>query len=248
MKMKTAAVHVIVIFALVLLAGCLFIPDDTPWPTDVRTRLVSDGEKDTGAKNLVSAIYLAYRAFDTLGETIVLIVAIIGTMSVVESVKKISDDPTTAVTYDFSLVKEKRSSHKLRTHLLEVVTGKIGPVVLLFGFYVMGQGHISPGGGFQGGTIIASGIMLFILGNPYSKVTEMRQNKILSTIEASAFVLFILVSLLSILTSGIFFSNPLEAAGVKYEYYIIALNALIGLKVGSGISLMCIAMMSRRRT
>ena len=90
--------------------------------------------------------------------------------------------------------------------------------------------------------------MLFILGNPYSKVTEMRQNKILSTIEASAFVLFILVSLLSILTSGVFFSNPLEAAGVKYEYYIIALNALIGLKVGSGISLMCIAMMSRRRT
>ena len=91
-------------------------------------------------------------------------------MSVVESVKKISDDPTTAVTYDFSLVKEKRSSHRLRTHLLEVVTGKIGPVVLLFGFYVMGQGHISPGGGFQGGTIIASGIMLFILETRIAKL------------------------------------------------------------------------------
>jgi len=244
---KEIATHVLIILILTILAGSLFLLD-TPWPTNVRDRIVAHGEEDTGATNLVSALYLAYRAFDTLGETIVLIVAIIGTMSVVTSVKKLSEDPTIPVTYDFSLVKEKRSSHMLRTHLLEVVTGKIGPIILLFGFYVMGQGHISPGGGFQGGAIIASGIMLFVLGNPYNKEIESKQNHILSRIEASVFILFILVSLSSIITSQIYFSNPLLSMGVKNEYYIITLNALIGLKVGAGISLMCIAMMSRRRS
>ncbi len=245
MKRKLA-LHILLLLVISLLTIPLFLSFER-WPTTARDRLYVSGEKDTGAKNLVSAIYLGYRAFDTMGETIVLVVAIIGTMSVVQSVKKISADPAIPVTFDFSLPKEKRPSHQLRTHLLEVVTQKIGPVILLFGFYVMGQGHISPGGGFQGGVIIASGIVLFMLGNPNSKEIERRQNQILSSIEAFSFILFITVALSSIASSHGFFSNPLAFLGVNSEYYIIALNSIIGLKVGSGISLMCIAMISRKR-
>jgi len=39
---------------------------------------INYGKKETGAVNLVSAIYLGYRAFDTLGETIVLLLAVSG--------------------------------------------------------------------------------------------------------------------------------------------------------------------------
>jgi multisubunit Na+/H+ antiporter MnhB subunit len=44
----------------------------------IREAVVSSALEDTGAQNLVSAIYLGYRAFDTLGETIVLLLAVAG--------------------------------------------------------------------------------------------------------------------------------------------------------------------------
>jgi multicomponent Na+:H+ antiporter subunit B len=44
----------------------------------LRDHFVTQGVKETGAINLVSSIYLGYRAFDTLGETIVLLVAVSG--------------------------------------------------------------------------------------------------------------------------------------------------------------------------
>ncbi len=69
----------------ILTVGFLFIavvslPISTEWPSEIRDRIVSRGYEDTGAPNLVSAIYLGYRAIDTLGETIVLLLAVTGTV------------------------------------------------------------------------------------------------------------------------------------------------------------------------
>lgn len=50
-------------------------PDD---PRSVRERVLADGASRTGADNLVTAIYLGYRAYDTLGETVVLLLAVTG--------------------------------------------------------------------------------------------------------------------------------------------------------------------------
>ena len=44
----------------------------------VKSYLLDFGTAETGAQNLVTAIYLGYRAFDTLGETIVLVLAVVG--------------------------------------------------------------------------------------------------------------------------------------------------------------------------
>lgn len=52
--------------------------------TMIRDYLVSNGETDTGATNLVTSIYLGYRAYDTLGETLVLLLAVSGVVYFVE--------------------------------------------------------------------------------------------------------------------------------------------------------------------
>jgi multicomponent Na+:H+ antiporter subunit B len=101
--------------------------------------------------NTVSAIYLGYRALDTLGETLVLLVSITGTMSILINLGRHKMDEEAV---KFSLEPEKLPRHSLRTNLIEVVASKLGPIVLLFGFYVMLYGHISPGGGFHGGVIL----------------------------------------------------------------------------------------------
>ena len=241
-------------------AAAVLLPiflSSTPWPTVARDYLEQNGISDSGASNLVSAIYLGYRAFDTLGETIVLMVAVIGTMGILNRAESIlaegygisgtgNQQKSLPKPLAFTLPGDKRESHALRTHLLEVVTGKLGPVVLLFGFYVMMYGHLSPGGGFQGGVIIASGIIFLALGNQTVSSVKISGTKALSRMEAIAFLLLILASMSGIPLGKGFFGNPLEDMASLPAGFIILLNAIIGVKVGASISLMCIAMMGKR--
>jgi len=68
---------------LVLLIGIslfLFLPPLTGGPVSLRDYLLLKGYQETGAVNLVSAVYLGYRAFDTFGETIVLLCGVTGSI------------------------------------------------------------------------------------------------------------------------------------------------------------------------
>ncbi len=243
--------HKIQILATMAAVLGLLIPvflSNTPWPVTARDYLESKGVMDSGAINLVSAIYLGYRAFDTLGETIVLLVAILGTLGLMTQIEAIlaKEQMASAKISTFGLSDDKRSTHVMRTHLLEVVTGKLGPIVLLFGFYVMLYGHLSPGGGFQGGVIVASGIIFLALGSGLDSSAQLSGFKALGRIEAAAFLLLIVVSMSGIFMGRGFFGDPLENMTQLPAGFIILLNAIIGLKVGTSIGLMCIAMMGRK--
>lgn len=241
MGRMTHSFRIIQLILAMLLMALLTLPIflcESAWPTIARDYLVANGEAESGALNLVSAIYLGYRAFDTLGETIVLLVAVVGTMALLARVEPLVGSGDTG----FSLDLEKRKSHTLRTHLLEVVTGKIGPIVLLFGFYVMLYGHLSPGGGFQGGVIIASGIIFLALGNQHEGASVLSKPSVLGGIETLAFLAFVVVAISGVFLDKGFFGNPLSHTDSP-EGFIILLNAIIGMKVGASISFMCIAMM-----
>jgi uncharacterized MnhB-related membrane protein len=58
----------------------LFLPELNGGPTMLRDQILAEAYRDTGALNLVSAVYLGYRAFDTFGETIVLLCAVSGSV------------------------------------------------------------------------------------------------------------------------------------------------------------------------
>ena len=76
MKRAVMALSALLLSAVILYAIVLEAPsgDDPPIVERIRERAV----EDTGATNLVSAIYLGYRAYDTLGETVVLLLAVSG--------------------------------------------------------------------------------------------------------------------------------------------------------------------------
>ncbi len=75
---EIAAVVVVALFLILALGG------EHPEETPVRAYVVEHGLEQTGAANLVTSIYLGYRAFDTLGETIVLLLAVSGVILLVE--------------------------------------------------------------------------------------------------------------------------------------------------------------------
>jgi len=67
---------IIAVFSLLLVFALVFA--DQRAPDAAKQFLLEKSYMETGAANLVTAIYLGYRAFDTLGETIVLIASVTG--------------------------------------------------------------------------------------------------------------------------------------------------------------------------
>ncbi len=101
--------------------------------------------------NVVTAVLGSFRGYDTLGEVFVVFAACIGVLFIL-GVK-----PSEGSMYD-------PDASGLRHHLIPQVVGRLlVPFIVLFGLYVQFHGEYGPGGGFQAGALIASGIILYAL-------------------------------------------------------------------------------------
>jgi multicomponent Na+:H+ antiporter subunit B len=229
------------IFLTTFIISSIILPiilSNTSWPTLARDYLFMMALDETGASNTVSSIYLGYRLMDTLGETLVLFVAITGTMSILLNLHKHS---LQSIETQSALPLEKRAKNSLRTNLVEVVASKLGPIILLFGIYVMLYGHISPGGGFQGGVIVASAIVFLALATEVK--TKLTNSTVLSRIESISFISLILVTTYVVFFPDGFFCNIAKNNSFASASIIIILNIMIGMKVGTSLAVMIIAMM-----
>lgn len=113
------------------------------------------------------------------------------------------------------------------SQLMERAMGIIYPLIMIFGIYVVLNGHMSPGGGFQGGAIIGSVFIAKYLGDPIQLLDLPR----VQTIEKTALLLIILsASFYVTLNIYTFLSGSL------YLYFIFA-NILIGIKVACGMTI-----------
>ncbi|MEM1152928.1 MAG: DUF4040 domain-containing protein [Pseudomonadota bacterium] len=102
--------------------------------------------------NIVTAVLSSYRGYDTLGEVFVVFTACIGVLFILGA------KPA-------SLRGERNVERAgLRHHLIPQVVGRLlVPFIVLFGLYVQFHGEYGPGGGFQAGAIIATGVILYAL-------------------------------------------------------------------------------------
>ncbi len=171
---------------------------------------------DLGAANIVTAIVVTYRGLDTLGEVTVLFLAasIVGLILAQSTQKK----PRTPVPVG---------------ELLTTGARFLLPMILLLGVYVFVNGHLTPGGGFQGGAIIASGILLLLLADPLKHFSH----RLISAIESLAGIFYIAIGIAGVLLAGGFLDNrilPLGTLGDLVSAGAIPLiYSLIGLKVGA---------------
>jgi multicomponent Na+:H+ antiporter subunit B len=223
----------------ILLTGLVLLPLALPelaWPVLVRDTLVE--ENNTGAPNLVAAVYLGYRAYDTLGELTVLLASLCAAMGLIRG-----QDSA------FWAGGNKKSLH--RTDIIDLTAGKLSPMVLLFGCYLMFYGHESPGGGFQGGVVLASGIIFIALGRREGGVGRLDSRRsslgshILGRVELVSFLLILLLCLAGPLWGYAILENPVGKPGLNPAAYIIAFNMVIGLKVASGIAMTCLLLMEK---
>ena len=148
------------VFTGTLLLTVLSLPTfggaGNPTENEVMERYVEKGIEEVGATNLISNIILVYRGFDTFGESCVLFLAATCVMILLRKDEK----NTTA--YDLAeRAEDAEIESEENTTVLRSVVRMLMPVILLFGVYVLLNGHLSPGGGFSGGAILGAGLILF---------------------------------------------------------------------------------------
>lgn len=138
-----------------------------------------------------------------------------------------------------------------KTDILDVTARKLAPFMFLFGLYLFAHGHLSPGGGFQAGVVIASGTILLALGRKKPGTQSGELLKRLSTTETATYVLLILVGAVGMVSGVGFLGNFLDPTharvGVPRTSFMILLNLLIGAKVGAGISLVSLYLFQERQ-
>ncbi|HSV93512.1 MAG TPA: MnhB domain-containing protein [Desulfobacterales bacterium] len=129
-----------------------------------------------------------------------------------------------------------------RTEILDVVSRKLSPFIMMFGCYLIVHGHISPGGGFQGGVVLASGAMLLLLGARESLAARLFPPRAVNLVETGGYVAFLAVGGLGMVLAGAFLANVLPTApsgGLFDAVTVFVLNVVIGLEVGAGVTLAC---------
>ena len=77
------------------------------------------------------------------------------------------------------------------SNVVKTIAQKLFPFIMLFGIYLILNGHLSPGGGFQGGVVLGTAIILLALSYGIDETERKFKSKHLSVIEKSGILFFI---------------------------------------------------------
>ena len=216
------------LFTLLLLAGIgsIFVSLWLGYQPDAELNLTARYYADNaatalGTANIVTAIVVTYRGLATLGEVTVLFLAstIVGLVLALGRSASKNPQPLTPV-----------------GELLTTGSRFLAPLIMLLGVYVFVNGHLTPGGGFQGGAIMASGVLLLLLADPLKHIGH----GVIAIVESLAGVAFVIAGLLGLYLAGGFLDNrflPTGELGALFSAGAIPLiYSLVGLKVGAELS------------
>lgn len=119
--------------------------------------------------------------------------------------------------------------------------GYLGLPFVVVGIYVVAHGHLSPGGGFQGGVVLATGLHLLYLAGDYPALRRLRPERVFEVSEAAAAAGYVVLGLVGLAATGMFLVNLLpygELGKLASAGTVPLLNAAVGVEVASGVVLL----------
>jgi multicomponent Na+:H+ antiporter subunit B len=174
---------------------------------------------EMGGENAVTSIYLGYRVYDTIFEALVLVVAVVAVLHM--------------SWFERASIADGIHSDINRSGLAIFIIRIITPLILVLGIYLIANGFLTPGGGFQGGVAVAT---FFICRYMIYNIFDLPIGKILR-MEELVFVSIVLFAIV-----GIFLGTadyvPQGWLVLFQNSYLIIMNALIGIKVACGFTLL----------
>lgn len=158
--------------------------------------------------NVISSINFDQRAFDTLGEELILMASALAAVVVLRTVRAEQEDTAGEHAYGPAEVFDA----------LRITGYLLLPVTVVAGVYIVAHGYQSPGGGFQGGIVLGSAIHLIYLAGDYPALERVRPIPMFENGEAIAAGAFVVLA-------------------IAFAGQVTAMNAAVGLEVGCAVVL-----------
>jgi len=138
--------------------------------------------------------------------------------------------------------------------IVRTVTNEFMLFIAVFGLYVIAHGHLTPGGGFQGGAVIVSGVVMLLVAFNYQEVRKVLRERALTIMESTGALIFISLAFAGI--GAVFFYNFLVGTPIFGRIpptgpnpgdiwtggVIPLMNLAVGIKVAAGLSAVVLAM------
>jgi multicomponent Na+:H+ antiporter subunit B len=173
--------------------------------------------------NVVSSANFDIRAFDTLGEESILFGTVLGATLLLRRA------------HDERRRRARAESVMPTTRLFGTV---LLPVALVVGVYIVAHGQLSPGGGFQGGVILATALHLAYVAADYRALKRLRPLTALDVADSLAAASYSLIGLAGLVAGGAFLENVLPLGTfntLTSGGTVPVLNAAVGVEVACGL-------------
>lgn len=124
------------------------------------------------------------------------------------------------------------------TKIVKTTANILFPFTMIFGLYVIAHGHLTPGGGFQGGAIVVSGCALLLVAYGSSWVFDRIKDKRLAAFESLGAIGFITIAFLGLVFSAVFFGNFLAGSETIFGTTPVTGSTLSDFNTGGVLPLM----------
>jgi multicomponent Na+:H+ antiporter subunit B len=174
--------------------------------------------------NVVAAVNFDQRAFDTLGEETILLASVV---AVTTLLRPADDERVQAPDPPMAVLPATR-----------LAGWALLPVTLLVGADIVVHGHLTPGGGFQGGVVLATAIHLLYLAGSFPTLLWLRPTRWAPLLEPAGSGLFVVTGVAGLLLGAGFVANvlPVGVLGAPLSSgTVLPLNIVAGLGVGAAV-------------
>lgn len=201
-----------------------------PDNNEVSARYIEQGLDETGAVNIVTGMILDYRAFDTFGESCVLFIASCCVLALLR-IDGAGGDKKAKKRLEEA---NDRLFEPKNDIILQKTASILVPLILIFGIYIVLNGHLSPGGGFSGGAVLGSGLILYLNAFGFEKTERFFTEKVFRRVTLGALTFYCLAKSYSFFTGANHLKSgiPLGTPGdILSSGLILPLNICVGLVV-----------------
>ncbi len=214
------AVVISILMVLVLLVGAVALPafasPGNPTNNEVVRRYVGSAEEETGAENVIAGMILNYRGFDTFGESCVLFLAVCCVMLLLWATNDRLRGEAKAT-----------QTEATRDMILANVAKLLLPCVLCFGICVLLNGHVSPGGGFSGGSILGAALILFAVSFGADSVRRFFTAKVFNAVRITGLMVY------AVMFGVYIYQGANQIQSDLARYIVLVIDLAVGLVVMS---------------
>ena len=177
---------------------------------------------------MVTAVLADYRGFDTMFETVVVFMA---GMAVLAILKNSSKKKAGSKEFEVDVEPDLIVTNTVRLLI---------PVIQIFAFYVLAHGHVSPGGGFQGGVVMGASFILIALSWDLDTALARFPADRCTLVAGLGIVLYAGIGLLSMFLGGEFLDYAELAQIFPVSREMARYHAMLGVEIGVGLTVTAI--------